>query len=255
MTTTTELILAPLAAIGSYALAVKAHEAFKFFRTMPKEGGVLPGCYGDFQHNQAWAERDCGNCRHENTCAFETSRRRSEVTSIMPSDKPKFDACPGQKMELVQHVTGNVLRTVGEEVEPLWMKKDCYATEQDPPLARTMPNMGGLDSAVPYGGPNYVAEEDLADEMKGLIHFYAEPAPSFFDESPARLDYPMGGDLAWDYRGLGMVAGDGTIWTAPDERCRNGSVILVAREIGKAARFGWTYKGEAGAGYVWVERA
>lgn len=39
------------------------------------------------------------------------------------------------------------------------------------PNAPPMPNMGGLDSKVPYSGPNLVAAEDLAAEMKTIQHF------------------------------------------------------------------------------------
>lgn len=264
MTTTTELILAPLAAIGAYALAVKAHDTFKFFLGMPKEGGVLPSCYGTYEHSHKWAERDCGTCRHENLCAFETDRRRSEVTSgelpIVPGSDYGFEIkrtggnqpnnafayfVDGDEVELVQHGTGKVLKR-------LWAKKDCYATEQDPPLRQVPPNIGS--EAVPYAGPNYVAEEDLADEMKGLIHFFGEPQTGFFDQ-PERLDYPMGGDLAWDYAGLGLVAGDGTIWVAPDERVSVGIALLKASEMAKAARFGWTYADDnRDPEYVWVDR-
>ncbi len=126
--------------------------------------------------------------------------------SIASDTWPHYPDGNGDVMELVQFGTGKVLRRVVRDqmegrpldpiaevqarmkahrlftaehlddkvADPLWMKKDCYVTERDSMLQQHVPNVGG-EGNPDYAGPNYTAEEDLADEMKGTYHFGTLP--------------------------------------------------------------------------------
>lgn len=219
MLTATEYALAPFAAVGLVTIVSKLHDTFRFFLRPPG----YPGPDGESGPSPS-ARPYCYGSFEEGGVARERDCR----------------------------MCGSLDRCFAES-KPLWAKKDRYVTEQNPPLRQVPPNMGS--DAVPYAGPNYVSDDDLAEEMKGLIHFFGEPEPGYFDD-PARLGHRLGGDLAWDFKGYGLVAADGSIWVAPDERVHSGIVLMQASEMGKAARFGWTYERESNGNsdLVWVRR-
>lgn len=242
MLTATEYALAPFAAVGLVTIVSKLHDTFRFFlrdRDPAMEGHDN---FGRPEVTSGVTVPLGGGLKIENV---ERSYEIKRTGDDQPNNAFAYFV-DGDEMELVQHGTGKVLKR-------LWEKKDCYATEQNPPLAQVPPNMGS--DAVPYAGPNYVSDEDLAEEMKGLIHFFGEPEPGYFDD-PVRLGHRLGGDLAWDFKGYGLVAADGAIWVAPDERVHSGIVLMQASEMGKAARFGWTYERESNgnSNTVWVRR-
>lgn len=59
--------------------------------------------------------------------------------------------------------------------------------EELPAALAHAPNLGGLDSDVPYAGPNYVEGEELVDEMRGVIR-WSHPDGTEFDPSYYRKD-------------------------------------------------------------------
>jgi hypothetical protein len=289
MMTATEYALAPFAAVGLVTIVSKLHDTFRFFLRDRDSGpedrdnftysySPPPGCRAVWVGGKKVWERDAEVTSSGHTFGGHPDKSIASDTwprfadggivdthlgelPIVPGSDYGFEIkrtggtrpdnafayfVDGDEMELVQHGTGKVLKR-------LWEKKDCYATEQNPPLRQVPPNMGS--DAVPYAGPNYVSDEDLAEEMKGLIHFFGEPETGYFDD-PARLGHRLGGDLAWDFKGYGLVAADGSIWVAPDERVHSGIVLMQASEMGKAARFGWTYERESNgnSNTVWVRR-
>lgn len=121
-------------------------------------------------------------------------------------------------------------------VPPITVRPSMGDTAIPPP-----PNMGGIGAAVPYAGPNYVGEEDIAEEMKGMPHFFARPGKVISLQDAALLD-----DLAATFV-LGHVAPDGSIWTAPNERFAVGVVQIPWNERRKAEIFGWEFVGDGDA--------
>lgn len=221
-----ETALIALAGVGAFTVLSKLQDAMHYFRS---EVTSEPTCYGDYRPGQHHAERDCTHCPFQSRCreqalanlvaaqceielqpaitnavfsaVINTDSLNPSYGVVAPSDKPKWDACG------------------------------------DKPLKQVPPNMGGLDSKVPYAGPNYVSEDEMVEIMR--------PTPYYFSE---------GGDLAWEYE-FGRVAGDGCIWTAPDERVATGIVRIHASEMTKASRFGWQFVGDADTpGYVMAQK-
>lgn len=253
MMTATEYALAPFAAVGLVTIVSKLHDTFRFFlrdrdAEVTSSGHTFGGHPDKSIASDTWPRFADGGIVDTHLGAPDVLHSGYDIrrTGGNRPDNAFAYFVDGDEMELVQHGTGKVLKR-------LWEKKDCYETEQNPPLRQVPPNMGS--DAVPYAGPNYVSDEDLAEEMKGLIHFFGEPEPGYFDD-PARLGHRLGGDLAWDFKGYGLVAADGSIWVAPDERVHSGIVLMQASEMGKAARFGWTYERESNgnSNTVWVRR-
>lgn len=113
----------------------------------------------------------------------------------------------------------------GDEGEPL------------PAAMKAPPNLGG-EGRPPYQGPNYVADEEVAEEMIGLPHFYSQPAQVI--EITSANECVL--DLAFDFE-PGHVAPDGTIWSTRTERITHGVVQIPWSEQMKAARFGWEFVG------------
>lgn len=257
-----ETALIALAGVGAFTILAKAQDAYRYFlRNRLDEvtsedrdnfGSVFkyaPSCYGEHLSGNIAAERDCDHCASTLSCIAETGKRHLIAESSFV--KPTW---PDEEWEAQQResLRKNLDDLDGATAKPLWAKKPCYATEKDGLLAQTPPNMGGLGNP-PYQGPNYVGDEELAEQMKHLSHYFVE---GFFDK-PERLDLPMNplrGDLTWTYE-FGRIAPDGSVWTAPDERVQNGKVLIHASEMVKAARFGWTYDCDSSKpAYVWAVR-
>jgi hypothetical protein len=152
------------------------------------------------------------------------------------------DEKPAEHPVAIEHVgkPGSEVTSVREELaqqekvkEALWPAGD--EGEPLPPALAAPPNIGGEDHP-PYAGPNYVRDEDVAEEMIGLPHFYAQPA-EVVPLTPCVLD------LAFDFE-LGHVAPDGAVWAQPDLRVQYGAVQIPWAEQAKAARFGWEFIGD-----------
>lgn len=231
----TETALTALAGVGAVAILAKAQDAYRFFREIMLRERELED-----------EDRDnFGSCFHSGGIV-DTHLGVPDITGggidyyhvknqrLAPTVQPKADFF-------------DISAT--EHVDPLWAKKDCYATEKDPPLSQVIPNMGGLDGKVAYRGPNYVTDLDVAGAMKGLMHFFVDPSEAHIERA-----LRGGGDLAWEYH-FGRIAPDGSVWCAGDERKHRGEALIHSSEMVKAARFGWTFTRDSTTpGYVWASR-
>ena len=160
----------------------------------PEKGGFTyfyepaPDCRAVWVDNQKVWERDA-----EVTSSDEMELVQHATGKVLKrSEKPKIDACPGHS---IRDVRDNLADAVKDQMDgrplkahrlftaeyldpmpakPLWDKKDCLVNETDGMLRQHVPNIGGVGN-VPYAGPNYTSEDDLADEMRGVWHFGFDP--------------------------------------------------------------------------------
>lgn len=136
-----------------------------------ESGEDRPSCYGRYLAGQAEAERGCRMCRHMDDCYLEKMLRRVVLDQM--EGRP-LDPIAEVQARMKAHRLFTAEHLDDKVADPLWMKKDCYVTEQDSMLQQHVPNVGG-EGNPDYAGPNYVADEDLADEMKGIWHFGTLP--------------------------------------------------------------------------------
>lgn len=137
-----------------------------------------PGDDALFQHYTNKSPWDFGDPK----CGYEDQRDATELcrSRLAPRDKIRHLAPDSRSCCLTHegepHLEGCEVRAEiirSHEAEQLAHLDALFGGEGEPLPTPPAPNLGG-DGHPPYQGPNYTPADELADELKGIMHYGTE---------------------------------------------------------------------------------